>query len=145
MGKRPEAGRRVEGQSVVSRRSRTAVDPETLERIRESRAAEDAAIASLFRQVAVVEATKGRRAEALVALDAEVRKAQDALADERRTLVDVAGLQRAATILAVTPAALRKLLRAASGESTPTSRPTGGVTTERVHPEQVASVEVARS
>jgi len=103
----------------VSRRSRTAVDPEALERIRASRAAEDAAIASLFRQVAVGEAAKRRRAGALEALDAEVRKAEGALVDERRALVDVAGLQRAATILAVTPAALRKLLRAAPEASDP--------------------------
>jgi predicted NAD-dependent protein-ADP-ribosyltransferase YbiA (DUF1768 family) len=110
VGKRPEAGHRVEGQTTVSRRSRTVVDPEALERIRASRAAEDAALASLFRQVAVVEAAKRRRARALVALDAEVHKAEDTLADERAALVGVAGLQRAATVLAVTPATLRKML-----------------------------------
>lgn len=108
--KGPEAGHRVEGKVIVSRRSRSAVDPEALERIRASRAAEDAAIASLFRQAALVEAAKQRRAEALVALDAKVVDAEDSLADERAALVAVAGLQRAATVLAVTPAALRKLL-----------------------------------
>jgi hypothetical protein len=109
-GKRPEAGRHVERQATVSRRSRTVVDPEALERIRAARAAEDAALASLFRQVAVVETAKQRRARALVTFDAEVRSAEDALADERAALVRVAGLQRAATVLAVTPAALRKML-----------------------------------
>lgn len=94
----------------MSRRSKTTVDPQALERIRTVRAAEDSAITELFRHVGLVEAAQRRRAEALLALDADVRDAEDALAEARDALVRTAGMQRSAAILGVTPATLRRLL-----------------------------------
>lgn len=94
----------------MSRHVKTVVDPQALERIRTVRAAEDCAIAQVFRHAALVEAAQRRRTESLLTLDAEVRQAEDKLADARVDLVKAAGAQRAAAMLGLTPAALRRLL-----------------------------------
>ncbi len=103
----------------MSRRSKTAVDPQALERIREVRATEDAAISEVFRHVGLVEAAKGRRAERLRTLDADVRSAEEALAEARGALVTVAGAKRAAAMLGITAAAMRRLVSSPGQSSKP--------------------------
>lgn len=105
----------------MSRRSKTAVDPQALERIRVARATEDAAISEVFRHVGLVEAAKGRRTERLRTLDADVRRAEEALAEARGALVSVAGAKRAAAMLGVTAAAMRRLVSGTGPSSKPAS------------------------
>ncbi len=106
----------------MSRRTKTAVDPQALERIRAARAAEDSAISDVFRHVGLVEAAKGRRAEKLRTLDADVRRDEEALAEVRGALVTVAGTTRAAAMLGVTAAAMRRLV-SGSGQSSKPAAP----------------------
>jgi hypothetical protein len=105
----------------VSRRSKTVVDPQALERIRAVRATEDSAISEVFRHVGLVEAAKGRRAEKLRTLDVDVRRAEEALAEARGALVTVAGAKRAAAMLGVTAAAMRRLVSGTGQSSKPAS------------------------
>jgi len=81
-----------------------------LDRLRQARAVEDTALATVAAAHATVDAAAAKRADVLAALDATVAEAQAQLARARAELVDAAGLDRAALALGLTNAALRKSL-----------------------------------
>lgn len=85
-------------------------DPAILDRLRQARAAEDAALAAISSAQARLDAVTARRTTVLTGLDATVENAEAELARSRAELVKVAGLGRAALALGLSGAALRRSL-----------------------------------
>lgn len=85
-------------------------DPEMVARIREARAAEDAALAGVAAAQTAVDAATEKRADALAALDVTVSEAENELAQARADVVYAAGLDRAALALGMSRTGLRKSL-----------------------------------
>jgi hypothetical protein len=85
-------------------------DPAILERLRQARAAEDAALAVISSAQAHLDAAAAKRSTVLADLDAAVENAQTELAQARGGLVAAAGVERAALALGMSRAALRRAL-----------------------------------
>jgi hypothetical protein len=102
-------------------------DPAALDRLRRARAAEDDAVTAVTSAQAAVDSAMDKRRLALAALDVGVADVQARLNAARGALVEAAGLDRAALILGMGAAELRRTTAAKSGGATHTrAAHTGG-------------------
>lgn len=102
-----------------------------LDRLRQARAAEDAALAAISSAQAHLDAAAAKRATVLADLDAAVENAETELAQARGGLVAAGGLDRAALALGMSRAALRRSLpreRHPVGRAAPDRTDTSSVT-----------------
>lgn len=94
-------------------------DPAILDRLRQARAAEDAALADITTAQARLDSATARRATVLADLDSTVERAEAEMAQARAGLVETAGLDRAALALGLSSAALRRSLPHDRGRAKP--------------------------
>jgi hypothetical protein len=87
---------------------RSIPSPDVVDRLREARAAEDAALADVARAQAVLDTATTARADALARADDAVADAQAGLSAARVALVTTSGLARAAMVLDLPLQTLRR-------------------------------------
>jgi len=92
-------------------------DVHTRERVRDAQAAEAAAVTAVCTAQAALARQIGRRDRAIAAADATVHAAVSALADRQAGVVKVSGLERAALLLGVSKAELRRAIAHAGNEA----------------------------
>lgn len=89
------------------------LDVRTRERMREAQLAEARAVTAICAAQAAVARAAAKRDRTVAAANAMVQRAELELTRRHAALVSVSGLDRAATLLAVTPAKLRRASAAA--------------------------------
>jgi hypothetical protein len=94
-----------------------------------ARDAEDTALALISTRSAVLERVRIRREHAVAEHNAEVESAETELANAIDALVDAAGFERAALVLGMPSAALRKVLPPTKPKTAAPTRPKPAVAT----------------
>jgi hypothetical protein len=88
--------------------SRMPRDVHARERLRQAQQAEAVAVAAVVAAIAVLDRAKSKRDVAIAAAEAVVERAAAGVADAEVALIGVSGLDRAALLLGVNRAHLRK-------------------------------------